>query len=55
MKAFTSAGHLFEGFRYLVMSCLSSILSLGIPFLLHEVFAVRPDIAVACGLAAALS
>ena len=53
MKAFTSAGHLFEGFRYLVMSGLSSILSLGIPFLLHEVFGVRPDIAVACGLTAA--
>ena len=53
MKVFTSTGHLFKGFRYLVMSCLSSILSLGIPFLLHEVFAVRPNIAVACGLAAA--
>ena len=53
MKLFTSAGHFFEGFRYLVMSGMSAVLSLGIPFLLHEGFAVRPDIAVACGLAAA--
>ena len=49
----SAAGLLSEGFRYLVMSGLSAGLSLGIPFLLHERFAVRPDIAVACGLAAA--
>jgi putative flippase GtrA len=53
MKALTSAGHFLEGFRYLVMSGMSAVLSLGLPFLLHEGFAVRPDIAVACGLAAA--
>jgi putative flippase GtrA len=45
--------HLREGFRYLVMSGLSAFLSLGIPFTLHEGFAVRPDIAVAIGLATA--
>ena len=53
MKALKSAGHFLEGFRYLVMSGMSAVLSLGIPFLMHEGFAVRPDIAVACGLAAA--
>lgn len=53
MKSSASAGHFIEGFRYLVMSGMSAVLSLGLPFLLHEVFAVRPDIAVASGLAAA--
>ena len=53
MKTSASAGHFIEGFRYLVMSGMSAVLSLGVPFLLHEGFAVRPDIAVACGLAAA--
>ena len=35
------------------MSGMSALLSLGIPFVLHEGFAVRPDIAVAMGLATA--
>lgn len=53
MKGSASNGHVLEGFRYLVMSGMSAVLSLGLPFLLHEGFAVRPDIAVACGLASA--
>ena len=47
------ADRLFEGVRYLLMSGISALLSLGIPFVLHEGFAVRPDIAVAFGLATA--
>jgi putative flippase GtrA len=35
------------------MSGMSALLSLGVPFVLHEGFAVRPDIAVAIGLASA--
>jgi putative flippase GtrA len=53
MKVLASAERLQEGLRYLVMSGMSAFLSLGVPFVLHEGFAVRPDIAVACGLAAA--
>jgi putative flippase GtrA len=45
--------HFLEGLRYLVMSGVSASLSLGIPFVLHEGFAVRPDIAVAIGLTTA--
>ena len=35
------------------MSGMSALLTLGVPLVLHEFFAVRPDIAVACGLTAA--
>jgi putative flippase GtrA len=42
-----------EGLRYLVMTAISAVLSLGIPFVLHEGFAVSPNIAVAIGLTAA--
>ena len=47
------AKHLYQGLRYLLMSGISALLSLGIPFALHEGFAVRPDIAVAMGLGTA--
>lgn len=53
MKISASSGHVFEGFRYLAMSGISVGLSLGIPFALHQGFALRPDIAVAIGLASA--
>ena len=39
-----------EIFRYMVMTCTSAVISLGIPFVLHEGAAVRPSIAVAIGL-----
>ena len=39
-----------EIFRYMVMTCTSAVISLGIPFILHEGAAVRPSIAVAVGL-----
>ena len=39
-----------EIFRYMVMTCTSAVISLGIPFVLHEGAAVRPSIAVAVGL-----
>lgn len=42
-----------EGLRYLVMTGVSAVMSLGLPFVLHEGLAVRPDIAVAIGLGAA--
>jgi putative flippase GtrA len=45
--------HLHHGLRYLLMSGMSALLSLGVPFALHEGFTVRPDIAVALGLGAA--
>ena len=47
------AEHLNQGLRYLVMSGMSAVLSLGVPFALHEGFTVRPDIAVAIGLGTA--
>ena len=53
MQQQSLAERLFEGVRYLLMSGVSALLSLGIPFILHEGFAVRPDIAVAFGLATA--
>ncbi len=53
MKRSPSKTHVLEGVRYLMMSGLSALLSLGVPFLLHEGFGIRPEIAVACGLAAA--
>lgn len=53
MKVSVTAGHFFEGFRYLIMSGMSALLSLGVPLVLHEGFAIRPDIAVAIGLASA--
>jgi putative flippase GtrA len=53
MKFSASDAHVLEGFRYLVMSGMSAVLSLGIPFALHEGFAVRPNVAVAIGLATA--
>jgi putative flippase GtrA len=49
------ADHLNEGLRYLLMTGTSAVLSLGIPFALHEGFAVRPDIAVAIGLGTAFA
>jgi putative flippase GtrA len=49
------AEHLNEGLRYLLMTGMSAVLSLGIPFALHEGFAVRPDIAVAIGLGTAFA
>ena len=42
--------HAGEVFRYMVMTCTSAGISLGIPFALHEGAAVRPSIAVAIGL-----
>jgi putative flippase GtrA len=42
-----------EGLRYFVMTGVSASITLGLPFLLHEVFSVRPDIAVAIGLGTA--
>jgi len=53
MRVLAPTERFHEGLRYLVMSGMSAILSLGVPFVLHEAFAVRPDIAVACGLTAA--
>jgi putative flippase GtrA len=47
------AEHVNEGLRYLVMTGISAAMSLGIPFVLHEGLAVRPDIAVAIGLGTA--
>jgi putative flippase GtrA len=47
------AEHLYQGLRYLLMSGMSALLSLGVPFALHEGFAVRPDVAVAMGLGTA--
>jgi putative flippase GtrA len=47
------ADYLNEGLRYLVMSGVSAILSLGIPFALHESLSVPPYIAVAFGLGTA--
>jgi len=45
--------YLGEGIRYVVMSCGSALLTLGVPFTLHEGLSVPPDIAVALGLSAA--
>jgi putative flippase GtrA len=42
-----------EGLRYMVMTAMSAVLSLGVPFVLYEGFSVPPNIAVAVGLAAA--
>ena len=47
------AQHVNEGLRYLIMTGVSAVISLGFPFLLHEVLGVRPDIAVAIGLSTA--
>jgi putative flippase GtrA len=55
MKVRASVERFHEGLRYLVMSGMSAVLSLGVPYVLHEGFAVRPDIAVASGLAAAFA
>jgi putative flippase GtrA len=43
--------HLNEGFRYIGMTVVSAMLSLGIPFVLREYFLVSPKVAVAIGLA----
>lgn len=53
VKARAVPEHFFEGLRYLMMSGVSASLSLGVPFILHESFAVRPDLAVAIGLTSA--
>jgi putative flippase GtrA len=45
--------HLYQGLRYLLMSGVSALLSLGIPFALHEGFSFSPETAVALGLGAA--
>jgi putative flippase GtrA len=45
--------YLGEGIRYVVMSCGSALLTLGVPFMLHEGLSIPPDIAVAVGLSAA--
>ena len=42
-----------EGLRYLAMTGASAIMSLGLPFVLHEGLAVRPNMAVAIGLGTA--
>lgn len=47
----TLTDHLNEGLRYVAMTGVSAVLSLGIPFILHEGFSVSPNIAVAAGLA----
>lgn len=47
------AAHVNEGLRYLAMTGVSAAITLGLPFVLHEGFAVRPDIAVAIGLGTA--
>ena len=44
--------HVGEMFRYMVMTCTSAAISLGIPFVLHEGAGVRPSVAVAVGLLA---
>jgi putative flippase GtrA len=47
------AKHVSEGLRYLLMAGVSAVMSLGIPFVLHEGLSVPPNIAVAIGLGAA--
>lgn len=42
-----------EGVRYIGMTAVSGVLSLGIPFVLRECFHIDPKIAVAVGLAVA--
>lgn len=40
-----------QGLRFLVMTGISAMLSLGVPFVLHEAFSVTPNMAVVVGLA----
>jgi putative flippase GtrA len=45
--------HLREGMRYGVMTCMSAVLSLGIPFALHDGAGIPASLAVAIGLGTA--